>query len=55
MPAPLSVMEVMVKIMSNMISAEVCLVEVESLPKDPQVIVANAIVTPIENNQEITD
>jgi len=46
-------MEVMVKVKSELVSADVCLVEAAPL-KELHIIVANALVKPIESNKEIT-
>ena len=54
MLTPLSKIEVMVKVKSDTISADVCLIEAASLPKEVPVIVANALVNPRESNKEIT-
>ena len=51
---PLSEMEVMVKVKSDTIGMNVCLIEAISLPKELPVIVANALVEPLESNKEIT-
>ena len=46
-------MEVMVKVKSESVSTDVCLVEAAPLKELP-IIVANALVKPIESNKEIT-
>ena len=51
---PLSEVEVMVKVKSDTISADVCLIKATSLPKELTVIIANALVKPVKNNKEIT-
>ena len=51
---PLSEVEVMVKVKSDTISADVCLIEAASLPNELPVIVANALVEPIKSNKEKT-
>ena len=50
---PLSEVEIMVKVKSESVSTDVCLVEAAPLKELP-VIVANALVRPIESNKEIT-
>ena len=51
---PLSEMEVIVKVKSDTISTDVCLIKAVALPRELPMNVANALVKPRESNKDIT-